>query len=209
MRKPLADKVTITPDETNNIISIRPEKSECPYPIVISFTSPEYSPEYQSTLPEDTTEEQVPSKEFLNEEKCMEALAKIRRVRWSLRKIRAEIELPVVRILLDLREAYSGWKHLSPYAAEVLVHLVMEKLAKDVRESELSFSRLFIQCLEVLAEGMALRGGPGMKDPCEAKPVDVFSYLEPQHAEDLTRGAQNALRLASFGRLKELLKMDS
>lgn len=62
--------------------------------------------------------------------------------------MKEDLELPVVRIFMDFGRRLPGWSHMSSYASEVLVHTVMEKLAQDVRESEYSISRLFIQCIE-------------------------------------------------------------
>lgn len=63
---------------------------------------------------------------------------------------------------------------------------------------------LLLYCL-VLAAGLILSGGPGLKDPCEAGSTDIFGNLKPQEAEDLTEAAQLALRMHACGQLKKLL----
>lgn len=171
------------------------------------FTSPLYG---KNSIDGESSphEESSSDSELLDKRKCIEALVLVRRIRWSLNKIHEDLERPIIRIFLELSTRLLGWKVLTPYAAEVLIYAVAGKLSKLVRPSELGLGIIFRQTLEVLSQGITLANGPGLKDPCEAEPTDVFSYLTPQDAEDLTKAAQGALRLMACDRLCDLLGMN-
>ena len=49
-----------------------------------------------------------------------------------------------------------------------------------------------------LIGGILLPDAPGISDPCEKEPHDVFSNLDSQQREDITAAAQHTLRLIAF-----------
>jgi hypothetical protein len=62
--------------------------------------------------------------------------------------------------------------------------------------------------LQVIASGLLLSDGNGLKDPCEREDSDVSSLLMTiQEREDITRGSQRFLRLMHFRQIYKVLGM--
>jgi len=66
--------------------------------------------------------------------------------------------------------------------------------------------RRFFECL---ASGLVLPGGPGLSDPCEKEPIDVFGKLNLQSRENLTAYAQASLRMIAFNQITKILDIEA
>ena len=62
-------------------------------------------------------------------------------------------------------------------------------------------------CFQVVASGIFLKDGPGLKDPCEKEELDVTANLSLQQKEDLTQSAQRYLRFMHFRQIYRVLGM--
>ena len=62
--------------------------------------------------------------------------------------------------------------------------------------------------MEVVASGLLLPDGPGIRDPCERETVDVFDHLTVQMKEDITKQAQTDIRNIHYRKIHVLLGMD-
>ena len=60
---------------------------------------------------------------------------------------------------------------------------------------------------KVVASGLLMPGGPGLKDPCEKGDVDVTTNMSVQQREDITHSAQRYLRLMHFRQIYKVLGM--
>ena len=72
----------------------------------------------------------------------------------------------------------------------------------------LSPSKSIMRIMEVLASGLLMPDGPGIKDPCEREEVDVFEKMSPQMKEDVTRQAQIDLRNIHYRKIHLMLGME-
>ena len=61
--------------------------------------------------------------------------------------------------------------------------------------------------LQVVASGIFLDAEHGLRDPCEHDELDVTAYLTLQQREDLTRSAQQYLRMMHFRQIHVVLGM--
>ncbi|EDV27018.1 uncharacterized protein TRIADDRAFT_54522 [Trichoplax adhaerens] len=86
---------------------------------------------------------------------------------------------------------------------EVLIHNTIN--SSDVG---LGPAKAFRRLLEVIASGILLPDGPGVKDPCEKEPCNAFGYLDIQTAEDITSSAQCMLRQVVFRQLHKILDVE-
>ena len=72
----------------------------------------------------------------------------------------------------------------------------------------MSPSKSIMRIMEVLASGLLMPDGPGIKDPCEREEVDVFEKMSPQMKEDVTRQAQIDLRNIHYRKIHLMLGME-
>ena len=72
----------------------------------------------------------------------------------------------------------------------------------------MSPSKSIMRIMEVLASGLLMPDGSGIKDPCEREEVDVFEKMSPQTKEDVTRQAQIDLRNIHYRKIHLVLGME-
>merc|ERR1712141_221937 len=72
----------------------------------------------------------------------------------------------------------------------------------------MSLGTLLKRDMEMIAGGIILPNGPGVKDPCETIDADVMSDLGAQQRENLTKSAQRFLRLIQFNQVYEILGLE-
>merc|ERR1712071_378397 len=73
--------------------------------------------------------------------------------------------------------------------------------------SPLSPSKAILRIFEAISSGLLQEDGPGIKDPCERNKEDVLRHLSTQEREDITRSAQEAVRMIHHRKTHELLDM--
>eukprot|EP00095_Tigriopus_kingsejongensis_P010241 maker-scaffold76_size406464-snap-gene-2.17 protein:Tk10241 transcript:maker-scaffold76_size406464-snap-gene-2.17-mRNA-1 annotation:"zinc finger rna-binding protein 2 isoform x3" len=139
----------------------------------------------------------------LPKDKCLRALSEIRHFRWfdvCLKELTHGIEL--YQVLRDLTNREPNWSLLSDWSLELITERAL--ISPDI---PLTPSRAFRRVFEVVACGMLLPNGIGLRDPCESENVDALGYLTDQQREDITRTAQHFLRLVAFGKVHEILDL--
>ncbi|XP_014251856.1 zinc finger RNA-binding protein [Cimex lectularius] len=139
--------------------------------------------------------------ETLDQAKCLEALAQLRRAKWfQARPANNHSSVLVIRILRDLCHRNPTWAPLSQWGIELLVDKVVGCAALSVAEA-------LRKVLEAIAGGVLLPGSCGISDPCEREPTDATSHLTIQQRADITASAQHALRLMAFRQIHKVLGM--
>ena len=131
---------------------------------------------------------------LLPREKGLMALAELRHSKWFT-AMAANLSSCVesIRIMRDLAQREPAWNSLGGWALELLVERALYSAGMN-----LSPSRALMRILEVVAGGLLMADGPGMKDPCEREEICVFSHLSDQMREDVTRQAQLDIRNAHY-----------
>ena len=86
-----------------------------------------------------------------------------------------------------------SWSGLSGWATELLVERSIYSADRN-----LSPSSALKRVMEVVASGLLMPDGQGIKDPCEREETNVFDCLTKQMREDITKQAQLDLRNIHF-----------
>ncbi|KAF6210397.1 hypothetical protein GE061_013501 [Apolygus lucorum] len=141
------------------------------------------------------------NQETLDQAKCLEALAQLRRAKWfQARPANNHSSVLVIRILRDLCHRNPTWSPLSQWALELLVDKVVGCVGFSVAEA-------LRKVLEAIAGGVLLPGSAGIFDPCEREPTDATANITIQQKADITASAQHALRLMAFRQIHKVLGM--
>ncbi|KAI1285505.1 Zinc finger RNA-binding protein [Halotydeus destructor] len=187
-------QVVTLPQEASLLVS---STSESKTNVYIRLTSP--------ALLESRADEMVKdNKQLLDRQKCLDALAALRRAKWYQVKV-ADLHpcAMMIRIYRDLARRTDTWSHMSTWAIELLCERVMSSAAEPLTPSQ-----AMRHILEAIASGIMLPGADGLLDPCEKVAVDVFAYLTKQQREDITSSAQHALRLLAFRHIHKILGIE-
>jgi len=177
-----------------------PEEKEPKLRVTITLTSP-----LMRETPEETAASgQVDPPDVLDHDKCIEALAELRHVKWfHSRALSRHSCTVVIRILRDLCQRNPTWSPLKCWAIELLVEKVLNSAGVPLSPGD-ALRRVF----EALAGGILLPDSPGFLDPCEKEPTDAAHELKCQEREDITSSSQHALRLIAFRQVHKVLGMD-
>jgi len=109
----------------------------------------------------------------------------------------------IIRIMRDLCNRIPAFQVLSGWAIELLVEKSLSSGPCPGGPAE-----ALRRVLEVISSGLFLPGSCGLLDPCEKETVDAGGAMTDQEREDLTAGAQHALRLHAFKQLHTVLDID-
>jgi len=163
----------------------------------------------EEKMKEDDDEEEDVSEDpvgVLNKDKCLEFLAQLRRAKWFT-SMAASLENCVesIRIFKELARREEAWKPVGDWGLELLVERALASVAVT---QVLSPSKAIMRVLEVVASGIALPDGAGIKDPCERSNENVLKHLTGQQLEDLTFSAQDMLRKAHYRKFYQILDVE-
>merc|ERR1712227_1173951 len=165
--------------------------------VTITLTSP---------LMRESADEQgsVDPPDVLDHDKCIDALAELRHVKWfHSRALSRHSCTVVIRILRDLCQRNPTWSPLKCWPTELLVEKVLNSAGVPLSPGD-AMRRVF----EALAGGILLADSPGFLDPCEKEPMDAAIELTNQEREDITSSSQHALRLIAFRQVHKVLGME-
>ena len=164
---------------------------------------------FTSTLLRNPAEENADSpggtELLLEREPGLIALAELRRTKWfSAMATPLPSCVELIRILESLgRRQPDSWGLLAGWGLQLLVERALFSVG-----FWLSPSRALMRVLEVVASGLLLPGGSGLRDPCEREPVSPYQHLTDQQREDITKRAQQDLRNLHFGKIVTVLGAD-
>ena len=137
---------------------------------------------------EEVKEEATPS--LLPKDKGLLALAELRHSKWfSAMAANLSSCVESIRIMRDKVQRDPVWSSLGGWAMELLVERALFSAGRN-----LSPSSALMRIMEVVASGLLLPDGQGIKDPCEREETSVFSHMTLQMKEDVTKQAQLELR---------------
>jgi len=137
----------------------------------------------------------------LSEKLQLEALAKVRQAKWFQQHAsRMETCMTVIRIFRDMQNRVEAWKSLPCWTLEVIVYKALIS-----SNEQMSTADAFRRVLEVIAGGLLMPDGPGIKDPCEKGEQDILATCHPQVLEDITAFAQTSLSLIAFRAIHQVL----
>ena len=108
------------------------------------------------------------------------------------------------RRALDLERIWAIWSSLGGWAIELLVERALFSAGRN-----LSPSSILMRIMEVVAGGLLMPDGQGIKDPCEREDTSVFSHMTLQMREDVTTQAQLDLRNIHYRKLHHVLDFPS
>jgi len=150
---------------------------------------------------EDTEEDPV---DMLPKDKCIRSLADLRRAKWFT-SMAAPLEscTESIRIFKELSKRIPEWMPVGDWAIELLVERALSSGCGII-----SPCKAVLRVLEVVASGIVSPDGAGIKDPCERETQDVFAHLTGQQKEDLTRSAQEMVRMVHFRQIYKILDME-
>ena len=133
-------------------------------------------------------EEAIPG--LLPRDKGLLALAELRHSKWFT-AMAANLSSCVesIRIMRDKAQREPAWACLGGWAMELLVERALFSAGRN-----LSPSRALMRILEVVASGILMEDGPGIKDPCEREETCGFTHMTTQMREDVTKQAQEDIR---------------
>ena len=186
--------------ENASLIISTPEGKEPKLNVTITLTSP-----LMRETPEETASSgQVDPPDVLDHDRCIDALAELRHVKWfHSRALSRHSCTVVIRILRDLCQRNPTWSPLKCWAIELLVEKVLNSAGISLSPGD-ALRRVF----EALAGGILLPDSPGFLDPCEKEPTDAAHELTNQEREDITSSSQHALRLIAFRQVHKVLGME-
>ena len=137
---------------------------------------------------EEVKEEATPS--LLPKDKGLLALAELRHSKWfSAMAANLSSCVESIRIMRDKVQRDPVWSKLGGWAMELLVERALFSAGRN-----LSPSSALMRIMEVVASGLLMPDGQGIKDPCEREETSVFSHMTLQMKEDVTKQAQLELR---------------
>jgi len=150
----------------------------------------------------------IDPKDTLPKDKCLRALAELRRSRWFASRC---APLPscveCIRIMRDLSRRDPVWSCLSEWAIELLVERALYSAWRPLNPAA-----SLMRVMEICASGALLDNEEreeSFKDPCERdeSTTSPLSNLTEQEAEDITKSAQYYLRLMHFRQIYKVLGM--
>jgi hypothetical protein len=106
-------------------------------------------------------------------------------------------------VFRDLAQRVPAWNNLGDWPIELLVERALYSAGIPLPPAE-----SLLRILEVVAAGLVLIDGPGLRDPCEREDVDAFSHLSVQDREDVTNSAQGFVRKIHYRKIHEVLGME-
>lgn len=110
----------------------------------------------------------------------------------------------VLRLLRDLQYYRTPLASLNLWCIVLLVYKCQVQPIRTV----LTLFRSIFSCLSsgiILADGI----GPGIVDPCEKDLVDAASYLTNEQRLDITKYAQDTLRLIAFEKYENIFQFSA
>ena len=141
--------------------------------------------------------------DLLSPENGLKALAEVRRAKWF-----TAMALPLpscveaLRVMKDKARRDPAWRALGDWALELLVERSLFSVG-----FALSPSKSILRIMEVVAGGLLLPDGLGIKDPCEREDIDAFEHMTNKDREEITRQAQIDLRNIHFKKIDVVLGM--
>ena len=160
--------------------------------------------EHAPKVEEVKKEESVDPEDLLPEEFGLKGLAELRRAKWfSAMAAPLPSCVEAIKVMKDKARRDQVWGHLGDWALELLVERSLFSAGFTM-----SPSKSIMRIMEVLASGLLMPDGPGIKDPCEREEVDVFEKMSPQMKEDVTRQAQIDLRNIHYRKIHLVLGME-
>jgi len=206
------------------VVSMEGGSDELPYAVNVTLTStslrkPEvpkkekkdgpkdkgFLGELASKIKEEEKEkENVDPPDMLPKEKCLQALAELRHSKW-FQSMASPVPscVEAIRVFRDLAQRVPAWASLGDWPIELLVERALFSANIPLPPAE-----SMLRILEVMASGLALVDGPGLRDPCEREDVDVFMHLSVQEREDVTHSAQDFVRKIHYRKIHEVLGME-
>ncbi len=177
------------------------------YNVVLGFTSREYETDDENKI--DYTKLRVNTMlvnpvEALPSDKCLDFLTEIRRTKWfHARLLPVSNSLLIMRVLRDLCARNATWSVLNRWTLELIVDKCF------IRAPYASIGFKFRTVMEFIANGFFL---PPLSeiyalDTCEKAQTCVVDYLSLQQREDITRDAQQILRLIAFKQIHKVLNI--
>jgi len=142
--------------------------------------------------------------DVLSEEFGLKGLAQLRRAKWF-----AAMAAPLpscieaIRVMKEKARRDSAWANIGDWAMESLVERALFSAGYS-----LTPSKSIMRVLEVIASGLIMPEGPGIKDPCEREDLDVFDHLTLQEKENITKQCQEDIRKIHYRKIHEVLGMD-
>jgi len=181
---------TIETDQSKESLSVR-----------ITLTSPLM----RESVEEAAAAAKINPPDILDHDRCLEALAELRHVKWfHSRALSRHSCTVVIRILRDLCLRNPTWSPLTCWSIELLAEKVLNSAGCPLSPGD-ALRRVF----EALAGGILLPDSPGFLDPCEKEPMDSASNLTNQEREDITSSAQHAMRMIAFRQINKVLGIDA
>jgi len=198
------------PDEACfSVTTVEEESGDVPFQVRVSLTSTAHRQQdteeaKQEAKPELKEESLETEGKLLCAEKCLESLAELRHTKWfSVMASPIPSCVEVIRILRDMAQREAAWAPLGPWATELLVERALFSTGQN-----LSPGNCLLRIMEVIASGIVMPDGKGLRDPCEREAVDVLASMSSQEREDVTKSAQVAVRKVHFRKLYEVLGME-
>eukprot|EP00090_Calanus_glacialis_P005761 TRINITY_DN14465_c0_g1_i1.p1 TRINITY_DN14465_c0_g1~~TRINITY_DN14465_c0_g1_i1.p1 ORF type:complete len:526 (+),score=227.33 TRINITY_DN14465_c0_g1_i1:49-1626(+) len=170
-------------------------EAEVPYQVTVTLTS---------TLlrKEEVKEEATPG--LLPKDKGLLALAELRHSKWfSAMAANLSSCVESIRIMRDKVQRDPVWSSLGGWAIELLVERALFSAGRN-----LSPSSALMRIMEVVASGLLMPDGQGIKDPCEREETSVFSHMTLQMKEDVTKQAQLELRNIHYRKIHLVLGLE-
>jgi len=170
--------------------------AEVPYQVTVTLTSTLLRKE------EEVKEEANPR--TLPKDKGLLALAELRHSKWfSAMAANLSSCVESIRIMRDKVQRDTVWSSLGGWATELLVERALFSAGRN-----LSPSSALMRIMEVVASGLLMPDGQGIKDPCEREDTSVFSHMTLQMREDVTKQAQLDLRNIHYRKIHLVLGME-
>jgi len=177
-------------------------------------TTPIQDENSMSVVPVEVKEEKKPEKKglhhlmtnpgmerLIDNNHCLAALAELRRAKW-FQQCATQVPscIPTIRIFRDLSQRIQTWGILTDWQLHLLIQKSLESFQGPMLPSD-AVRRVF----SAVAGGVLLKGGLGIRDPCEPGEEDAFDNLTEQDLHDLTASAHHALRLICFSYFYKVL----
>jgi len=183
------------------------ESCHCIVRVTLTSTLLRSADDENNHTKQEDTEDEVKTEadsDLLSHDHGLRALAELRRAKWftaMASPLPSCVE--ATRIMKEKTRRDTVWSALDSWALELLVERSLFSVG-----FALSPSKSIMRVMEVVAGGLLLPGGPGIRDPCEREDVDVFDHLTAQSREDITRQAQADLRNIHYRKIHLVLGVE-
>jgi zinc finger RNA-binding protein len=183
------------------------------YKVKVSFTSMELEKKVDENCSDDI---------LLPNQKCIDQLEEIKRVKWFNSKLKTiDNALFILRIMRDICQRTPTWSILNDYLLELIIDKCFSKhkydnLALKFRtvfesiSSGLLFMSKSSNFISITSDNINMKSYEYiyLNDPCN--PLnDPIESLPLQKREDLTSSAQHALRLLTFNKINQILGIEN